>query len=317
MDVTRLPVWLDGRIVDPADATAPLMSPSLNYGWGVYEGIRFYPSADLQLPGPLGFRVPEHLQRLRNSARALAMTIPFTDDELVQACADLVRHSGLSAGYLRPLIVLAPGEMSVAAQLDTVQVAIGCWEWHGYLPDAEFGIRARTSGWVRSGPAQLPPSVKSTGGYLNPSLARLEAIRSGDHEAIMLNRDGRVAEAAAANVFVVLDGTLVTPPLSEGILPGITRDTLLCLAHELGIPAQERPVAPAELRIASEMLLAGTAMELARVSVLDGLPIGGDRPGPVFTALRTAFDRAIHGLLPEHRNWVTDLSASRAEPVPA
>lgn len=312
MDVTTLPVWLDGRIVGPAQATAPLMSPSLNYGWGAYEGIRFYPSADPTRPGPLGFRVLDHLRRLRNSARALGMIIPFTDEELLDACGELVRNSGLSAGYLRPLVVLAPGEMSVAAQLDSVQVAIGCWEWNGYLPDAAAGIRVRTSGWVRSGPAQLPPSVKSTGGYLNPSLARLEAVRSGDHEAILLNRDGRVAEAAAANVFAVLDGTLVTPPLSEGILAGITRDTLLILAREMGIPAQERPLAPAELRVASEVFLAGTAIEVARVSSLDGLPVG-DGLGPVFRALSAAFERTIHGLHPERRSWVSDMSAAAAQ----
>ncbi|GAB2968924.1 hypothetical protein GCM10027184_17420 [Saccharothrix stipae] len=138
----------------------------------------------------------------------------------------------------------------------------------------------RTSGWVRSGPAQLPPNVKSTGGYLNPSLARLEAVRGGDHEAILLNLAGRVAEASAANVFALVDGVLVTPPVEEGILPGITRDALLHLAADLGIGTAQRPLAPAELRTADEVLLAGTAMEVVAVSTLDGMPVGEGKPGP-------------------------------------
>ncbi|WP_326952349.1 branched-chain amino acid transaminase [Amycolatopsis sp. NBC_01286] len=301
MNVTDGPVWLDGRLVDSGDAVVHLMNPSTHYGWGAYEGIRFYPGRS----GPLVFRLREHVNRLFTSAQALGMRIPFTGREIVAACAELVERSGLSSGYLRPLVFLRPGVMSVAAQLDQVQVAIGCWEWAGYLPEAGGGIRVRVSGWVRSGPAQLPPSVKSTGGYLNPSLARLEAVRGGDHEAILLNQAGRVAEASAANVFAVVDGTLVTPPAEEGILPGITRDAVLTLADDLGIPTRERPLARIELRTAAEVLLAGTAMEVVAVTRLDGMPVGDERPGPVFGALRSAFDRAISGRLPAHRDWVT------------
>jgi branched-chain amino acid aminotransferase len=218
-------------------------------------------------------------------------------------------RSGLSSGYLRPLVFLREGAMSVAGQLDQVRVAIGCWAWSGYLPDADQGIRVRTSGWVRSGPAQLPPSVKSTGGYINPSLARLEAVRGGDHEAILLNLAGRVAEASAANVFALLDGVLVTPPVSEGILPGITRDAVLAMAADVGVPTEQRPLAPADLRMADEVLLAGTAMELVAVTTLDGLPVGGGSAGPVFTTLRAEFDKAITGQLPAHRDWVTDVAS--------
>lgn len=309
MDVTTCDVWVDGRIVSGADATVHVMTPSLHYGWGAYEGIRFYPADAPGLSGPLGFRLVEHLRRLIASARALGMHVPYGEQELVEACAELVLRSGLSAGYLRPLVMLRPGAMSVAAQLDQVQVVIGCWRWSGYLPDADRGIRVRTSGWVRTGPAQIPPSVKSTGGYLNPSLARLEAVRGGDHEAILLNSAGRVAEASAANVFVVRDGVLVTPPIEEGILPGITRDSLLHLAADLGIPTQQRPLAPAELRTADEVLLAGTAMEVVAVTTVDGMPVGEGRPGPVYARLRAAFDDAVAGRLPGRRDWVTDLSA--------
>lgn len=309
MDVTGGDVWIDGRVVAGAEATVHLMNPSLHYGWGAYEGIRYY-SADPAggLSGPLGFRVDEHLRRLRNSARVLGMRIPYTDAELTDACAELVTRSGLAAGYLRPLVMLRPGAMSVAAQLDRVSVVIGCWAWGNYLPDNE-GIGVRTSGWVRSGTAQLPPSVKSTGGYLNPSLARLEAVRGGDHEAILLNSAGRVAEASAANVFAVLDGVLTTPSVEEGILPGITRASLLDLAADLGIPTRERPVAPAELRIAEELLLAGTAMEVVAVTRLDGIPVATGLPGPVYQALRSAFQDVAVGRNKDRHGWLSALDA--------
>lgn len=312
MDVTSNDVWMDGEIVAGSSAMTHVMTPSLHYGWGVYEGIRFYESRNPSQPGPLCFRLNEHLDRLNNSARALGMSIRYDRAELVEACAELAIRSGLRAGYLRPLVMLAPGAMSVAAQLEQTSVVIGCWEWSGYLPPAGDGIRVRTSGWVRNGPAQLPPSVKSTGGYINPSLARLEAVRSGDHEAILLNAAGRVAEASAANVFAVLDGALVTPSLEEGILPGITRDAVLRMAADLGIATQQRPVAPAELRIAQEVILAGTAMEVTSVTKLDGLPVGDGKVGPVFNAVRASFEDAIGGVLPGHQDWVTDLSAARA-----
>src|SRR5882757_2332420 len=309
MDVTSGPVWIDGEVVAGADAMVHVLNPSLHYGWGAYEGIRFYPSRTPELAGPLVFRLREHIRRLVNSSRALGMRVPHTEDELIRACADMALRSGLSSGYLRPLVFLREGAMSVAGQLDQVRVAIGCWAWSGYLPDADQGIRVRTSGWVRSGPAQLPPSVKSTGGYINPSLARLEAVRGGDHEAILLNQAGRVAEASAANVFALLDGVLVTPPVSEGILPGITRDAVLTMAADVGVPTEQRPLAPADLRMADEVLLAGTALELVAVTTLDGLPVGGGSAGPVFTTLRAEFDQAITGQLPAHRDWVTDVTS--------
>lgn len=308
MDVTTTDVWVDGEIVPGERAVTHLMTPSLHYGWGAYEGIRFYASRDPARRGPLCFRLDEHLARLENSARALGMRLPYARAELVAACAELALRSGLAEGYLRPLVMLAPGAMSVAAQLDQVRVVIGCWAWSGYLPDAHDGIRVRTSGWVRSGPAQLPPTIKSTGGYLNPSLARLEAVRGGDHEAILLNAQGRVAEASAANVFAVLNGELVTPPLSEGILPGITRDSVLAMAADLGIPTAERPLAPAELRVAEEVVLAGTAMEVVAVTTVDGMPVGDGKAGPVFGSLRAAFDDAIAGVQPGREGWAVDLS---------
>ncbi|MCS7476817.1 branched-chain amino acid transaminase [Umezawaea endophytica] len=302
MNATSFPVWIDGAVVPADRATVHVMTPTLHYGWGVYEGVRFYETAR----GPSAFRLTAHLRRLRTSARALSMEIPYTDDELARACRDVVAVSGLSSGYLRPLVFLAEGAMSVAAQLDHVRVAIGCWSWPSYLGDQEAGIRVRTSGWVRSAPNAVPPSVKSTGGYVNASLARLDAVRSGAQEAIMLNAAGRVAEASAANVFIVVGGELATPPLSEGILPGITRDAVLAMADDLGVSVVERPIAPAELRVASEVMLAGTAVELTAVAVLDDVPLSADRP--VFDELRARFDLAVQGGLPGREDWAEALT---------
>ena len=201
------------------------------------------------------------------------------------------------------MVFLAEGAMSVAAQLDRVRVAIGCWAWPGYLGDG--AVRVRTSGWVRSSPNAIPPTVKSTGGYLNASLARLDAARGGDQEAIMLNAAGRVAEASAANVFVVSGGRLATPPLSEGILPGITRDAVLEIADDLGRPVDQRPIAPAELRTADEIILAGTAVELVAVSTVDGVSLPGRRP--VFDQLRSMFDLAVRGELAGRQDWAEAL----------
>lgn len=300
MDMTEYPVWLDGELVDGARATVHVLTPSLHYGWGAYEGVRFYPTSR----GPAAFRLTAHLARLRRSSRALGMRLPYTDEELRQACREVVAASGLTEGYLRPLVFLAEGAMSVAAQLDDVRVAIGGWPWHGYLP--ESGVSVRVSGWTRMGTSMVPPDVKSTGGYLNASLARLDAVRCGAHEAVMLNAAGRVAEASAASVFVVSDGVLATPPLSEGILPSITRECVLDIAAAEGLRVECRPVLPAELRAADEVLLAGTAVELAAVSDVDGSMLSGVS-GPVFRQLRERFDLAVTGRLPGFEWWAEPL----------
>lgn len=301
MSAINFPVWVDGDVLATESAYVHIMTPSLHYGWGVYEGVRFYETDH----GPAAFRLGAHLARLRRSANALGMEIPYSDSDLIEACKHVVAKSGLKSGYLRPLIFLAEGEMSVAAQLNKVRVAIGCWAWNSYLGDSSEGLRVRTSGWVRSAPNALPPSIKSTGGYINASLARLDAVRSGDQEAIMLNSAGRVAEASAANVFVVSDGQMSTPPLSEGILPGITRESVISIANDIGMTVIERPIDPAELRTASEIMLAGTAVELLPVGKLDGMSLPSQRP--FFNKLRPLFDLAIKGKLQGRESWAESL----------
>lgn len=301
MSAIDYPVWIDGKVVPAESANISIMTPSLHYGWGAYEGVRFYETDH----GPAAFRLGAHLTRLRRSANALSMDMPYSDRDLLEGCKRVVAESGLKSGYLRPLVFLAEGEMSVAAQLGKVRVAIGCWAWNSYLGDSSEGLRVRTSGWVRSAPNALPPSIKSTGGYVNASLARLDAVRCGDHEAIMLNTAGRVAEASAANVFVVSDGCISTPSLSEGILPGITREVVMSIINDIGMTVIERPIAPAELRTASEVMLAGTAVELLAVGRIDGVSLPSQRP--VFNELRPFFDLAIRGKLQGRESWAESL----------
>lgn len=302
------PVWMDGRVVAGDEATVHLMTPSLHYGWGAYEGIRFHAAHDGG--GVSVFRACDHLARFRRSNRALGMDLPFDADELLAGITALVSRAGYRSGYLRPLSYLRPGKMSIFAQLSEVGVAIGCWEWPDYLVGTERGLRVRTSSVVRSNPAQLPTTAKTTGGYLNPALARAGAVHTGDHETIMLNDRGRVAEAAAANVFVVASGVLVTPPVEEGILPGITRDTVITLARADGIDVVERPVLPAELWTADELLLTGTAMGVNGVTTLDGRPVADGSVGPVTHALTKAYQDTVTGAGNPVPGWIHRVGAA-------
>lgn len=294
------PVWLDGEVVPGERATVHIMTPSLHYGWGAYEGIRFHRGHH---GGKSIFRAADHLARFRRSNQVLGIESPFSGEELHDAIRELVAQAEFESGYIRPISYLRPGVMSIFAQLGQVSVAIGCWAWPNYLADAEQGIKVRTSSWVRNNPAQIPTSAKTTGGYLNPALARAAAVHSGDHETIMLNDRGRVAEAAAANVFVVRDGRIATPSADEGILPGITRDTIITLAELEGYEVERRPVLPAELSTADELFLTGTAMGVNGVLTLDGRPIGTGATGPITAALARAYQAAASGEKYHQFDW--------------
>lgn len=296
------PVWIDGRIVPGGEAVVHVMTPSLHYGWGAYDGIRFHAAQHTEY-GSSVFRAADHVVRFRRSNRALGIDIGFSDAELLDAIRELVGRAPYRSGYLRPVSYLRPGKMSIFSQLSQPSVAIGCWEWPDYLTDTERGLRVRTSSVVRSNPAQVPTSAKTTGGYLNPALARFAAVGGDEHETILLNDRGRVAEAAAANVFLVTGGSVITPPVSEGILPGITRDTLIILARALGLVVTERPVDPGELWTADELFLTGTAMGINGVVRLDGRPIGDGTTGAVTGLLATAYRDAVTGAKYTEYSW--------------
>ena len=231
-------IWMNGELVDWADATIHVGTHGLHYGTGVFEGIRCYETEK----GPAVFRLDDHLRRLENSARLLSMPLPFTIDEFRAACLELIQANGLPECYLRPICFFGYGELGVAAMDNPVECVIMSWPWGTYLGDEGLrtGIRAKVSSWQRVGPNVIPHVAKATGVYLNSMLAVTEANRAGYDEAILLTAEGLVADGSGENIFVVRDGKIFTPPISMSILPGITRESVIDIAGDLGYVVEER-----------------------------------------------------------------------------
>lgn len=258
MPLTSAPkIWMDGEFVDWDDATVHILTPTLHYGWGVFEGIRAYATPS----GPAVFQHRAHMQRLHRSAAILQMHVPYTVADLMAATRELIRIAGLDACYIRPLVYLGYGEMGLNPMPSRVRVAIAVWPWGAYLGDEGItnGVRAKTSTWVRIGSNMIPTGTKACGVYINSSLAKVEVLQAGYDEAILLNEHGMVAEGSGENIFVVRDGTLVTPPLTAGVLRGITRDTIIAFADDLGIPFVESDLLRQDMYVADEAFFTGTA----------------------------------------------------------
>jgi branched-chain amino acid aminotransferase len=298
-------VWMDGQLVDWEKATVHVLTHSLHYGTGAFEGIRCYATDD----GPAVFRLREHLQRLLNSCRILLIPLSYDLDELVEACLEVVRANDASQGiYLRPLVYLGYGEMGVNPGPAPVNVAIAAWPWGAYLGDDGLanGVSLKISTWRRHDPNAVPTAAKSTGAYVNAALAKLEAVNDGYDEAIMLGPSGTVSEGTGENVFIVRDGAIVTPsPSMAGALPGITRDSVMAVARHLGYEVREEPLLRTDLFLADEMFLTGTAVEVTPVRAVDDRTIGVVSPGPVTTRLQSVFFRVVRGEVPEFRDWLT------------
>ncbi|MFI6645525.1 branched-chain amino acid transaminase [Streptomyces sp. NPDC050504] len=292
-------IWMDGLLVPWDEARVHVLTQSLHYGWAVYEGIRAHGTAD----GPAVFRLDDHLARLTRSARVYMMDIPYTEGELARAVCDLVAATGSASCYVRPLVYLGYGSMGVALDLTAVRVTVAAWPWEEGRPARNW--RLMTSAWRRNHQDAIPPLAKATGAYLNSSLAKLGAVRSGCDDALMLTPTGHVAEASAANVFLVSGGVLRTPPVTEGILPGITRATVLELARAAGVPTEERPVAHAEAYTADELFLTGTAVGVVPVEAVDTRVVGRETPGPVTRLLRAAYEEAVRGKGTRSGEWLT------------
>lgn len=294
-------VWMDGKLVPWADATVHILTHSLHHGTAVLEGTRVHRSAN----GPVVFRLEEHVDRLIRSARILRMDLPFTRDELIAGTLELVRANAHDACYVRHLAYHGAGPMSVVPDGNPVRVAIASWEWGAYLGDhaVRHGARLMTSSWRRNDPNALPPEVKATGPYLNAALAKREALDAGYDEALMLGADGQVGECSSENIFAMLDGTLVTPPVSSGILAGLTRDSVLCAAADLGIPTAESPMTRTMLYTAEEVFLTGTAAQLTPVSSIDGRELA--RVGETTGRLDAHLTGIVRGELPDTRGWLT------------
>ncbi|MGZ8713795.1 MAG: branched-chain amino acid transaminase [Mycobacterium sp.] len=307
-------IWMDGKFVPWDQAQIHVLTPSLHYGWGVYEGIRAYATPD----GPAVFRLRDHLKRLHDSAKVYLMDPGWTVDELTEASLELLRRTGLESGYLRPIVYLGYGAMGVAPALDSARVAIAAWPWGSYLGEKaeKEGCRLVVSSWQRNGINAVPPLAKATGAYVNSALAKVAAVRAGYDDALMLTPTGHVAEASAANIFVVRDGELITPPISDNILAGVTRDTVITLARDLGLTISEQSLTRSELYVADEAFLTGTAAEIVPVASVDDRPTAAAGCGPVTARLRDAFNDVVRGRNADYRHWLDYVGASEsASPV--
>jgi branched-chain amino acid aminotransferase len=305
-------IWMNGELIDWADAKIHVGAHGLHYGSGVFEGIRAYETPK----GSAVFRLTDHLQRLQNSARLLNMKLPFSVGEMRSASLELISANGVAECYLRPIAFFGYGELGVAATNNPVDVVIMSWPWGTYLgvDGLKNGIRAKISSWTRVGPNVIPHVAKATGIYLNSMLAVMEANRAGYDEAILLTDDGFIADGSGENVFLVKDGTIYTPDLSASILPGITRDTIIQIAQDLGYSVVEKQLIRTDLYLADEVFMTGTAAEVTPLREVDDQPIGP--PGPVTLAIQEAYLDMVRGMSERWPHWLEYASTTR-EPAEA
>ncbi len=296
-------IWMDGRFVPWDEAQVHVLAHGLHYGTGLFEGLRCYRTAE----GPAIFRLEDHLRRFYRSAAHLYMNVPVRLGELAGVCREVVARNRLEDGYMRPLAFYGLGGMNFSFRDNAVHVAVAVWPWGAYLGEDGMhrGIRVKTVSWIKTPSRSVPAAAKLAGNYVNACLAFQEAMRAGFDEALLLNDNGRVAEGTGENVFLVRDGSLVTPPACEDLLPGITRDTVMQLAADLGFDVREAPLSRSELVDADELFLTGTAAEVTPVREVDGHAIGAGSAGRVTRTIQKAFFAAVHGEDPRYRAWLT------------
>ena len=301
MEPTDL-IWMNGEFVAWEDAKVHVLTHGLHYGTGVFDSMRCY---DTEL-GPAVFRNVEHLQRLISSAELYYMPVGYTVEELRAATLELVARNGLRSCYIRPIVNRGYGQMGLNPLEAPVDVTIACWEWGAYLGDhgKSRGVRAKVSSWRRISPDSLIPHAKASGQYLNSVLAKIESLKAGYEEAILLDDHGHVCEGTGENIYLVKDGRIITPGQHNSILDGITRKSLFQIAGDLGYPIVERNVARAELYLADEVFMSGTAAELVPVTEVDDHPVGDGEPGEITRVMQSAFDDAIHGRTERYREWL-------------
>jgi branched-chain amino acid aminotransferase len=301
-------IWMNGEFVAWEDAKVHVLTHGLHYGTGVFEGIRCY---DTESSGPAVFRHREHLQRLHRSAELYYMPVPYDVEALRTATNELIGRNGLRSCYVRPIMFRGYGQMGLNPLDAPVDVSIAAWEWGSYLGEAgkQNGIRTKVSSWRRISPGSLIPASKASGQYLNSVLAKIESQKAGYEEAILLDDHGNVCEGSGENIFIVWEGRLVTPPPAASILDGITRRSVIQIARDAGYDVIERNIARAELYMADEVFMTGTAAELVPVREVDDHTIGDGTPGEVTRAIQTTFEDALHGRGDAYREWL--------DPVPA
>ncbi len=291
---------MNGELVAWEDAKVHVLTHAMHYGTGVFEGIRAYETAD----GPAIFRHRDHLERLRLSAELYYMELPYSVDELRDATHELIARNGLRSCYIRPVAYRGYGPMGLDPLDNPIEVTIAAWEWGAYLGEhgKTRGIRAKVSPWRRISPDSLIPHAKASGQYLNSVLAKVDSKRAGYEEAILLDQHGHVCEGTGENIFVVRDGIIATPPHSASILDGITRKSIMTIARDLGYEVVERDIARAELILAEEVFLTGTAAELTPVREIDDHPLG--EPGEITRAVQRVFEDALYGRAERYREWL-------------
>ena len=304
-------IWYDGKLVPWREATTHVLTHTLHYGTGVFEGVRAYPTAD----GPAIFRLDAHVDRLFRSAHIMGMDIPFEKDAVRDAILASVRENGLDSAYIRPMAFYGAEGMGLRADKLKVHLILAAWAWGAYLGEdaLERGIRIKTSSFNRHHINSALCKAKTNGSYMNSMLALREAQQCGCDEALLLDTEGYVAEGSGENIFIVRNGTLLTPELTAA-LEGITRDTLIELAHEIGVPVREKRITRDEVYIADEAFFSGTAAEVTPIRELDHRAIGCGHRGPITERLQTLYFEQVHGRRTTHPEWltlVTDTGAGR------
>ena len=300
MPITTTPkIWMNGELVDWDKAQIHVLTHTLHYGTGVFEGIRAYETSQ----GPAVFRLTDHIERMFNSAKIVGMEIPYTVDELVTATKATVASTGLASCYVRPIAYYGYGEMGLNTLPCSVDVAIACWPWGAYLGEdaVEKGVRMKISSWTRHDHNTMPPAAKTTGNYVNSSLAKVEALKAGYDEAIMLAPNGLVAECTGENIFVARHGIFLTPPISAGALEGITQSSVTTIAADLGFDVRVDNIARSDLYIAEEIFVCGTAAEVSSVNSVDDRSV--PCPGPMTRAIAEVYGRAVRGQEDKYKDW--------------
>ncbi|HEY7133555.1 MAG TPA: branched-chain amino acid transaminase [Acidimicrobiia bacterium] len=293
-------IWMDGKLIDWDDARIHVLTHSLHYGCGVFEGIRAYETVD----GPAVFRLTDHMVRMFKSAKIYLIDIPFTLQQLVDATKETVRVNDLPSCYIRPIVYYGYGEMGLNTLPCAVNVSIAVWPWGAYLGDEgiKHGVRMKISSWRRHDPNAMPPAAKATGMYVNSSMAKVEALKAGYDEAILLSPQGYVSECTGENLFLVRNGELVTPPVSAGALEGITQDTVMTIARDLGLPVRVDHMLRSDLYTADEAFLTGTAAEVVPIRSVDDRDLG--EPGEITRRIQEIYKATVRGEEDRYKDWL-------------
>ena len=306
-------IWMNGKLVNWADANIHIASHVIHYGSAVFEGARCYKTPK----GSVFFRLGAHMRRLYDSARIYRMDYDVDCETLTRGVIDTVIANGMEACYIRPLIYRGYHTLGVNPLPCPVEGAILVWEWGAYLgADAlEKGVDVKVSSWTRSAPNTFPAMAKTVANYANSGLIKMEAVLDGYSEGIALNPDGLLSEGSGQNLFIVRDGVLYTPPLAASVLAGITRDSIMTLAKDQGLPVREQDMPREFLYVADEVFFAGTAAEITPIRSVDKIQVGAGRRGPITTALQTAFFDYINGVVPDRHDWLTPVQVPKAAAV--